>query len=65
MPQVVLHEADEPDVVGRLLHAHLLPGKNLTEIDFASLVADAAAARDDRRPVVKGIVQLLEASYCS
>jgi hypothetical protein len=25
VPQVVLHEADQPDVIGGLLHAHLLP----------------------------------------
>jgi hypothetical protein len=48
-------------VVGGLLHAHLLFRKDLTQIDLAPLITDAATARHDRRPVVKRIVQLLEA----
>ena len=44
-----------------LFHAHLLARKDLTEIAFAPLVADAAAPRDDGGPVMKRVVQLLEA----
>ena len=33
--QVVIHEADEPNVVGLLSHPHILPGKHGAEADFA------------------------------
>jgi|SRR6187401_2034842 hypothetical protein len=38
-----------------LFHADLLAGKHLTDIDLATLVADAAAGGDDGGPVVAGI----------
>jgi hypothetical protein len=44
-------------VVGSLLHAHLLSRKDLTQIDLAPLITDAATACHDRGPVVKRIVQ--------
>ena len=37
-----------------LLHSHLLSSKYLTEIDFAALVADAAAVRHDGGPIAEG-----------
>ena len=58
VPQIVVHEGDEPDALGGL-HAHLLSRKDLTEIDLAPLRADAAAPGHDGGPVVKRIVQLL------
>jgi hypothetical protein len=36
IPQVVVHEADQPNVFGGLLDTDLLAGKHLTEIDLAS-----------------------------
>jgi hypothetical protein len=61
IPQVVVHEADQPDVVSGLLHAHILAGQDLTEIDLVPLVADAAAAGHDGGPVVERVIELLEA----
>jgi hypothetical protein len=47
-----VHEGDEPNVLVHLTHSHLLTRKHLTEIDFPTLEADAAAVRDGTRPVV-------------
>ena len=44
--EIVLHEADEPDAVGDLLDANLLSGEHGTDVNFAALVADAAAVGD-------------------
>jgi len=49
-------------MLGGLFDADLLSGKHLTEIDLAPLVADAAAAGDDGGPVVKRIIEFLEAA---
>jgi len=51
--QVVVHEADQPDVNGYLPNADGLTGEHLAEIDFASTEARAAALRDDDRAVVE------------
>ena len=56
--QVVLHEADEPDLVGKLVDADRLATEGLTEIDSAPADADASAARDDGGAVVKRVVEL-------
>ena len=44
--EVVVHEADEPDVVGHFAHADGLTGECLAEVDLARAEAQAAAARD-------------------
>jgi hypothetical protein len=43
--QVVVHEGDEPDLLGRLLDADVLTGKGVTEIDLSAPDTDATAAR--------------------
>ena len=43
-----------------LFHADPLSRKHLTDIDFASLVTDAAARRDDGGPVMAGVFEFLE-----
>ena len=48
-------------MVGGLLHADLLSRKQLTEIDLASLIANAATAGHHGRPIVKRTIELLEA----
>ena len=58
---MIVDEADQPDVLGDLLHPRLTVGKYLTEIDLAPLVEDAAAPGHDGRPVVKWVVQLVTA----
>jgi hypothetical protein len=61
VPQVVIHEGHEPDVLVGLFHADLLARKDLADIHFPSLIADAAADGDDGRPVVGRIVEFLKA----
>ena len=60
VPEIVVHEADEPDLILDLFDAHPLPGKDLTEVDLPSVVADAATVGHRGRPVVERIVQLTQ-----
>ncbi len=39
---------------------HLLSRKHLIDVDFAPLIAEAPAGRDDRRPVVRRILKLFQ-----
>ena len=57
-----MHEADQPDVVGLLPHAHVLTGKDLAEIDLPMVVADAPAMGDRRGPVMPRIGDRCEAA---
>lgn len=43
--QIVLHEADKPDLVVDLLDADFLAGEYRAEVNFPSSEADAAALR--------------------
>ena len=60
--EVVVHKADEPDVVTHLFDAHPLAGEDLTEVHLASVEADAATVRHGRRLVVERIVQVAQAA---
>ncbi|PYR34296.1 MAG: hypothetical protein DMF89_16055 [Acidobacteria bacterium] len=42
IPQIVLHEGDEPDALADLRHADVLAGEDVAEVDLASPEADAA-----------------------
>ena len=55
--QVIVHEADQPDVIGDFAHSDGLTGKDLVEIDLASAKAQATALRDDDGAIVEGILQ--------
>jgi len=55
--QVVVHKADEPDVIGDFAYADGLTGKDLAEIDLASAEAQAPALGDDDGAIVEGIFQ--------
>jgi hypothetical protein len=57
-PQVVAHEAYEPDVLADFANADSLTGEHPTQIDLAPTDADAAAARDHQRAIVEGILQI-------
>ena len=46
MPQIILHKADQPDIVVYFFDADGLAGKDLAEIDFFLAETDAAATRD-------------------
>jgi hypothetical protein len=52
--QVVVHEADGPDVVVGLVDSNLLAGEDRAEVDLALLVADATASRDRDGLVAQG-----------
>jgi hypothetical protein len=43
IPQVVLHEGDQPDVLAHLRDPDVLAGEDLTEIDLAPVEAEAPA----------------------
>lgn len=55
--EIVVHEGDEPEMVVDLLHAHVLAGKDLAQIDLPALVADPPAVRDGAGPVVERVGQ--------
>ena len=40
-PQIIIHEADLPDLVGDFAHAHDLAGEDDAEVDLACAGADA------------------------
>jgi hypothetical protein len=41
--EIIVHEADEPNVLAHLLDADALAGEDDTEIDFLPIKADAPA----------------------
>jgi hypothetical protein len=51
--QVVVHEGDEPDFIGRGLDAYVLSSEDLTEVDLALAQANTAAMSDGDGSVVK------------
>ncbi len=59
--QVIVHEADEPDVVGHLLDTDVLAGEYGAEMDLLTSEADPATLCDGDRPVIERIVELLKA----
>ena len=59
--EVVLHEADEPDVVADLLDTDVLPGEHGAEVDLLLVEANAPAARHRDGFVVERIVELTQA----
>ena len=61
-PQVVVHEADEPDLVGHLLDADVLASEYGAEMDLVPFEADPSALRDRDRLVMERVVQLLQAA---
>ena len=58
--QVVLHEADQPDLVADLLDADVLTGEDSTEVYLALANAEAPATRDGDGPVVERVRQLAD-----
>ena len=43
-----------------LLDAHLLPGKDMTQVDLARLEAEAPAMRHREAEIVEGILEVVE-----
>ena len=48
--EIVLHEADEPDLVADLYDADHLAGKYDAQVDFLPVVTNTAASGDDDGP---------------
>lgn len=55
--EIVVHEADQPDAVGDLLHSDALASEDLADIDLELSDADAAAGGDRHGAVVEWIVE--------
>lgn len=56
--QVVVHKADQPDLLLDLADADPLAGKDMTEADFALADTDAPARGDQHRAIVEGVLRL-------
>ena len=52
--EIVVHEADEPNVLAHLFDADALAGEDEAEIDFLPIEADAAAGCDGAAPSWNG-----------
>ncbi len=59
-PQVVVHEADQPDFFVDLFDADVLTGEDGGEINLARGEADAAAHGDGHRAVVERVLERIE-----
>ena len=57
IPQIIVHEAGQPDMVLDLFDADGLTGKDEAEVDLLAIVANAAAGGDGDGLVVKRIVE--------
>jgi hypothetical protein len=56
--QIIILKTDEPKPGFNLLDADALAGKDLAQVDLASVEADACAGGDDDAFVVQRIIQL-------
>ena len=56
--QIILHKADQPDLVVDFLDTDGLSSKDLTEIDFFPTQADAPAPGHHDRFIVEGLVDV-------
>jgi hypothetical protein len=57
--KIVVHEADEPNVLADLLEADALTGEDGAEIDLLAIEADAPAPGDGDGPVVEWVIEQL------
>ncbi len=63
--QIILHEADKPDLVVDLLDADSLAGEDRAEVNFLPSEADAAALGSCDGPVVEGVLEVRESAIRS
>jgi hypothetical protein len=63
--ETVVHEGGKPETGLDLLDADGLAGEHLSEVDLATVEADAATAGDGDRLVMDGIVELGQAAIRS
>ena len=57
-PKIIVHEADQPDLVVDLSDAHHLASEHGADVDFASAKADATAARDPNGSIMIRVLEL-------
>ena len=57
-----MHEADEPNAILDLFDSDHLAGKDVAQIDLAAFETDPAAVRHHGAPVVKRILEIVEAA---
>ena len=57
-----MHEGDEPDALVDLFDSDHLACEDLAQVDLAGFECDAAAGGDDDSFVVKGVIELGQAS---
>jgi hypothetical protein len=60
--QIIIHEADEPNLLADLLDADELAGKDGAEIDLLTIEADSAACGDCDGLIVERVVEVGQAS---
>jgi len=59
--KIIVHKADEPNLVTNLLDSDALAGEDGTEIDLAPVEADAPACGDGDGPVVERVIDVGQA----
>ena len=59
--QVVIHKANQPDVIVHFLDADCLAGKDCAEVNLFATETDPAAISNDNDFVVEGIVDVRQA----
>jgi hypothetical protein len=62
VPEIVIHEADQPNTFFDFLDTHTLPRKDGAEIDFFAVEADPSAVGDVDGLVVKRIIKFRQAA---
>ncbi len=60
--EIVVHEADEPNLLADLLDADALAGEDGAEIDFLPIEADAPACGHGDGSVVERVIKFWQAS---
>ena len=59
--EIIIHEADEPNVVADLFDADALTSEDQTEIDLVPIEADAAACGHGDGFVVERVIEVWQA----
>jgi hypothetical protein len=60
-PQIVIHEADEPDALVDLFDADRLSSQASAQVDFLAVQTQPSAVGDDDCLVMKRVVEILNA----
>ncbi len=60
--EIIVHKADEPNVLADLLDANALAGEDGAEIDLLAIEADAPACGHGDGSVVEGVIQVGQSS---